>query len=332
MPDLIRHPVPTWIPAFAEMTILRYLIAGVISIIQMKRLVLGTAQLGMSYGIANTSGRPDLPTVKSIIQNAWENGIQEFDTAQAYGKSEQLLGKVLNDLDIVNEARIITKLDPTLDYTDKTAILKALKTSVENLGVKSIFGLMLHEENLLDLWKEGLHRILMDIVDSGHVKHLGISVDLPEKAIQALETENISMVQLPASILDKRFADAGVFQLSEDTGKQIYIRSIFLQGLLLMNNEDLPAKMRFTVSILKRFEKLVKEAGISKQTFALEYIKQSYPEAKIVFGVETLDQLKNNLNSWERKLPLDLVNRIGEEFGYVDNRILNPSLWHNCSG
>ena len=48
------------------------------------------------------------------------------------------------------------KLDPALDYTDKTAILKALETSVENLGVKSIFGLMLHKENLLDLWKEGL--------------------------------------------------------------------------------------------------------------------------------------------------------------------------------
>jgi len=31
MPDLIRHPVPTWIPAFAGMTILRYLIAGVIT-------------------------------------------------------------------------------------------------------------------------------------------------------------------------------------------------------------------------------------------------------------------------------------------------------------
>jgi len=30
MPDLIRHPVPSWIPAFAGMTILRYLIAGVI--------------------------------------------------------------------------------------------------------------------------------------------------------------------------------------------------------------------------------------------------------------------------------------------------------------
>jgi hypothetical protein len=31
MPDLIWHPVPTWIPAFAGMTILRYLIAGVIT-------------------------------------------------------------------------------------------------------------------------------------------------------------------------------------------------------------------------------------------------------------------------------------------------------------
>ena len=58
----------------------------------------------------------------------------------------------------------------------------------------------------------------------------------------------------------------------------------FLQGLLLMNSEDLPANMRFTVSILKRFEKLVRESGISKQSFALEYVKQSYPEAKDCFS------------------------------------------------
>ena len=44
------------------------------------RLVLGTAQLGMDYGIANANGRPVYNTARSIVQEAWESGICEFHT------------------------------------------------------------------------------------------------------------------------------------------------------------------------------------------------------------------------------------------------------------
>lgn len=65
------------------------------------RLVLGTAQLGMSYGIANKTGLPDLATATAIVQTAWESGICEFDTAQAYGKSEQVLSQALSELGVL---------------------------------------------------------------------------------------------------------------------------------------------------------------------------------------------------------------------------------------
>ena len=61
---------------------------------QPNRLVLGTAQLGMDYCIANTTGQPVYDTAKTIVQEAWESGICEFDTAQAYGQSEQVLEQV----------------------------------------------------------------------------------------------------------------------------------------------------------------------------------------------------------------------------------------------
>lgn len=294
----------------------------------MERLVLGTAQLGINYGIANTNGQPDFSTARSIIHEAWGNGIQEFDTAQAYGESEQILGKVLQDLGIADEARIITKLDPTLDHLNKASLLKAIETSMDSLGVKSIFGLMLHREDLLELWEKGLGKILMDVVDSGQVEHLGVSVYSPEKAIQALETEGISMVQLPTNILDRRFVSAGVFDLAEKNGKQLYIRSVFLQGLLLMDPEQLPVKINNVGRpILERFQSLTKEFNLIRQEVALGYVKTQFPKAKIIFGAETVSQIKENVGCWNSNLSQTFIKRLRQAFESVDRKILDPVLW-----
>ena len=293
----------------------------------MERLVLGTAQLGMSYGIANTNGQPDFSTVRSIVKEAWGNGICEFDTAQAYGESERILGQVLQDLGIVDKARIVTKLDPALDHLNKAALLKAIETSMDNLGVKSIFGLMLHREDLLELWEEGLDKILMDIVDSGQVEHLGVSVYSPEKAIQALESKDISMVQVPSNVLDRRFEKAGVFDFAGDKGKTIYIRSVFLQGLLLMPPHALPGHMRFAAPVLEKLVSFSQDVGISIPELCIGYIKHVFSRSRPIFGAETPSQIKENLKCWGAVWPNGLVQKIQREFGNINEMILNPSLW-----
>ncbi len=292
------------------------------------RLVLGTAQLGMNYGIANTKGQPDFSTARSIVQEAWGNGICEFDTAQAYGKSEQILGKVLKGLGIVDQARIITKLDPALDHLNEEILSKAFESSMENLGVKSIFGLMLHREDLLDLWEKGLGKILRNILDSGRVRYLGVSVYSPEKATQALLNKDISMIQLPTNILDRRFVDAGVFGLAMKKGKQLYIRSVFLQGLLLMDPEQLPVKMKhISRSVLEKFQSVAKKFDITRQELALGYVKMQFPEAKIIFGAERADQVNKNADYWNYDLPQKLIKWLRHAFESVDGKILNPALW-----
>ena len=51
------------------------------------KLVLGTAQLGLNYGIANKTGKPDLAT-RAILFVGMGGRYSYFDTAQAYGESE----------------------------------------------------------------------------------------------------------------------------------------------------------------------------------------------------------------------------------------------------
>ena len=298
---------------------------------QTSRLVLGTAQLGMDYGVANTTGQPAYNTARSIVQEAWECGIREFDTAQAYGKSEKVLGRIIKDLGITSKAKVITKFAPDVDHSDRAALDKALKISMNNLGVESLYGLMLHREDMLDLWEKGLGRYLMGIVDSGRVSHVGVSVYSPEKAIQALNTEGISMVQLPTNIIDRRFERDGVFQLADDVGKTIYIRSIFLQGLLLMSIDSLPQHMRFAAQVLNRLNSLACDVGLNIKELCIGYIKNTFPHARLVFGAETQEQARENLKYWNMIWPDGLTQRIQTEFEDVDEMILNPSLWPKVS-
>jgi len=294
---------------------------------QISRLVLGTAQLGMNYGILNRTGQPDLKTTKSIVKTAWESGIREFDTAQSYGQSEKVLGRIIKDLGIASKAKVITKFAPNLDHSDRTALDKELKISMDNLGVESLYGMMLHREDMLDLWGKGLGRYLMGIVDSGRVTHVGVSVYSPEKAIQALNIESISMVQLPTNIIDRRFEKAGVFQLAGEVGKKIYIRSIFLQGLLLILPESLPEHMRCAAPVLNRLTWLAQDIGLKVMELCIGYIKHTFTHARLVFGAETQAQVRENLKCWNVAWPNELTQRIQTEFKDVDEMILNPSLW-----
>lgn len=291
------------------------------------RLALGTAQLGMPYGIANSKGQPDFETAVSIIKTAWEGGIREFDTAQAYGESEAVLGRALSSLGISNDVRIITKLDPKLEPHQGQSLKMALDKSLERLQITSLYGLMLHREEWLDNLNNGLGKTLRRLVLDGTVQHLGVSLYTTAKAVQALESDLFDMIQVPANILDRRFADAGVFNLADEKGKQVYIRSVFLQGLLLMKPENLPANMAFVKSILYKIDNLCAQYKYTRQKIALLYIKGKYPQARIIFGAETPTQLEQNLIIWEDNFTSIIEINEFDSLSIVDERIINPSFW-----
>ena len=296
---------------------------------QTSRLVLGTAQMGMAYGVANITGQPDLKTAGAIVKKAWEGGIKTFDTAQGYGESETILGSAIRSLGLGSEVKVVTKIDPNLDHFDKDVLEQAVRGSLTRLEVPSLHGLMLHREECLEIWESGLGEILQGIIRKGLAEHVGISVYSPDSALLALETDGISMIQMPSNILDRRFEQSGVFELAQDRGKEVYVRSVFLQGLILMDAEKLPEHMQFAVEVLKKLENISQETGLSNQELGLGYVRQAYPQTKVVFGVETPEQIDSNLRSWETTLPVGFVERVQEEFRYAEERILNPALWPN---
>ena len=295
------------------------------SINNTNRLVLGTAQFGMNYGVANIHGKPDQKMVDAIIDRALKNNICEFDTAQAYGESESVLGEAIANQNLKGSARIISKLSLELNNITKSALQDTIFNSIRNLQVKQLYGLMLHREDQLELWDNGLENVLSEFVKNGLVRHLGVSVYTPQKALQALNCKNLSIIQIPSNILDNRFFDAGVFEKADRLNKTIYVRSVFLQGLVFM--KILPENMAFASDYHNKVVLLAEELDISVCELSLWYVREAFPKAKIVIGVDSLAQLQKNIDYWTKHtLKID-VPAINKKIGKVPTQVINPALW-----
>lgn len=289
------------------------------------RLVLGTVQFGLNYGIANISGKPDQTVINNIVSQALENNIYEFDTAQGYGESEKALGFAIKQHRLKDKARIISKISLESDDVSMSSLRFLIVRSIKNLQIERLYVVMLHKEEQLDIWEDGLGQLLSLSVKEGLVKHIGVSVYTPERALQALDCKNLNIVQIPSNILDDRFLDAGVFEKADRLNKTIYIRSVFLQGLLLM--KTLPEKMDFAYDCHQKVVLLAKELGVSVCELALWYVREVFPKAKIVIGVDLPEQLQKNINIWnDKNSEIDWL-AIHQKVGVVPERVINPTLW-----
>ncbi|MBL0544315.1 aldo/keto reductase [Aeromonas jandaei] len=208
------------------------------------RLALGTVQFGLDYGISNHDGQICDEKLDEIIALARHAGIDTLDTAQAYGNAEQRLGQ----RDITG-LTLIDKLAPGLPLSDVKA---ALNNSLHLLGRKRLDGLLLHRSQDAS---PALFELLTDLQQQGVIGKLGISVYSPEE-LDAWSAAGypLELVQLPANLLDQRFLRTGWLDKLVDMGCEIHVRSLFLQGLLLMQPAQRPAYFQRFATALERFD------------------------------------------------------------------------------
>jgi aryl-alcohol dehydrogenase-like predicted oxidoreductase len=62
----------------------------------MAELALGTVQLGLPYGAANSTGMPTEEEAVAIVREAVAGGVRELDTAHGYVKSATRMHEVMN--------------------------------------------------------------------------------------------------------------------------------------------------------------------------------------------------------------------------------------------
>lgn len=291
-------------------------------------LVAGTAQWGMAYGIANRSGQLPMTEYAAIRRCMDENGIRAIDTARAYGEAEAVVGKVLKG---ASGYRITTKVH--LDCGPEVAparvrelVQQSADESLLHLGGKHIDTVLLHRGAYRTLWGGAAWDELRRLRTEGVIGRIGVSAATPEEAWESLEDPAVEVLQVAASVLDQRLERAGFFREALSAGREVVVRSVFLQGAVFLDPDSLPANLLAAETALRRLRQLCCAGGLDLAEFCLRYIASLGPLAPIV-GAESAAQLEENAVAWKKgQLPSEWVELV-RQFPALPTEVLDPSKW-----
>ena len=284
------------------------------------KLGLGTAQFGLNYGVANTTGQIDAEVAAAILERARSLGVGVLDTAIAYGDSETVLGAIgTTGFDIVTKLPGHAEDEVDLGAWVDTQIAQ----SFGRLGVDSVYGLVLHRpEQLLAARGEKLYSALLRLKSNGRVSKVGISIYDPEELDALASQFDFDLVQAPMSIIDRRLVTSGWADRLKTDGVEIHTRSAFLQGLLLMPKQARPAKFAPWVTIWDEWERWLAACNLTPTEGCIRYVSAVAQVDRVIVGVDSvaqLDEIAGAMGAPLNDLP---------DFSYLaDQRLLNPALW-----
>ncbi len=299
-------------------------------------LVLGGVQLGLSYGAANRTGKPSHAQAMRLVSRAIDEGISQFDTARAYGDSEERLGEAFAARKPV---RAITKLSPLSDLADgasRDAVRRAVDTSIEEslaaLRRDKLDCLLLHRAEHMTSHDGAVWERLIEHLEEGRILALGVSVQDPDEAHAALACADVRHIQLPFNIFDWRWKAAGVLdRLAARADVTVHARSAFLQGVFASADPSVWPKVEGVdaATLIRLLAQLASDFGrAGVADLCLAYVRAQTWIDGVVVGLETEDQLEANLRLFVRRpLTAGQCALIDAMTPQLPEDFLNPARW-----
>jgi aryl-alcohol dehydrogenase-like predicted oxidoreductase len=282
------------------------------------RLVLGTAQFGLDYGVSNTGGRTPFAEVESILEFAAANNVDTLDTAAAYGDAEEVLARAgARDRGF----RIVSKTGRLTVGVD--AVIERALLSVKKLG-RPLGALLVHSAGDLALPDgERLWDALRRLQSDGAIARLGVSFYARDPILDIVEKYRPELAQLPASIVDQRLVSDGTIAELARRGVEIHVRSAFHQGLIFVDLDKLPAKLQCKRDAIGAMQMRLASAGLPALDLALSYLSRIADIHAVLVGVTRRSELEAIASACRSAWP----NVDASEFAVDDSLILDPTAW-----
>jgi spore coat polysaccharide biosynthesis protein SpsF len=299
-------------------------------------VTLGTAQLGLAYGIANRDGQPAEADAVEIVRTALAHGVNWIDTARAYGDAEIRVSHALA-AGWNARARIVSKLGPLTTLPEDAVVANvdahvdtSLYQSAHALGCRVLDVVLLHRWSHYSSHSGRIWRRLLEYRQAGFIKELGASLYEPREAIEALADPDIQQLQIPFNLLDHRWLEPDLQQaLARRPDVRIHVRTVFLQGLLLHGGAIWPAWDDQASARMRLIDGLVEQLDRhDRADLCMAYVRGHPWVDSIVLGMETLGQLKRNLElACRPPLEPDQCKLVTHALAGAPARLLNPAKW-----
>lgn len=289
----------------------------------MSKLILGTVQLGLNYGVNNISGKVSFDESTKILTEAFKLGIRTLDTAELYGDAHKVIGDFHRRYNNMR-FKIITKFPKDFN-------IQSLKNKVysylEVLATNNIHVLMFHSFESYKFNKDNLN-LLERLKLNGIIDHIGVSLYKNEDIETILNDDAISIVQLPFNLLDNNSLRGELMNKLKQKGKIVHTRSAFLQGLFFKNLDDSNTIVQNLLLELNNLNNIRQKLNCSIEELALGYCMQQENIDNIIIGVDSSFQLSSNFKASKYTFDKSFMNLI-DNINVNNINLLNPSLWKN---
>ncbi len=283
-------------------------------------IIIGTAQLGTNYGIANRTLSINIEERLNFLDKIYSKGFNTFDTAYAYKNSHKILEYWIKKRNI--NPKIYTKLN-NLHKFSSINTKNLLNKTLKDINKLKIEGLLLH--NPLNWENTEIKIFIKEIIKNNIVKNFGLSIyDLKD----ITRDPEINIIQVPGNIFNQSIINSEIIQNFHYESKEVHVRSIFIQGLLLMEMKDIPPKFSEIKKPLSDYKNLALELNISVSELAILCVKKILPQAKLVLGFDNITQLSSlenidNLNISDSDI--EAVIKLGNK---NKNKLWDPRYWN----
>lgn len=283
--------------------------------------ILGTATFGSTYGVANNGKQLSESNALNILEKAFQWGVEVVDTSPDYANAESIIG-AFHQTD--KKFRVHSKIPGKVAF-NSGSILRSLESSLRRLRVDKLEVAYFHNPD--SLFKYSVHevnKVIEDIAESGMVKSLGASVYTEEEISRiSREYPTIRVFQVPENILDQRLRESQIVGDLKEAGCKFFVRSIFLQGLLLMNPEKLPTNLLSMRDGLNGFHEIASSMKLSPLKASLGYLLELHWASGFLIGISDVNQLAEVLLATDELPRVKLPERITTEL--IDPRNWNPA-------
>lgn len=288
--------------------------------VNFQKLILGTANFGQQYGITNKYSLRD-DEVFEILDRAQNLGISTLDTASAYGQSEELIGKYHSISNFV--FKVNTKLSSVenLTHNEKAELIEKAATK---LNIGAIENLLFHNMSTINL-DSNLGEFIDEILDSGLVSNsIGVSIyDFQDAFLANSKFPRIDLFQIQDNILTRTLMNKETKEKIEKNKFKMQVRSLFLQGILIANQDTISEKIDYLNNDLLNFENVARNLGTNRLSLCLSYMNMFSNETNFIIAVNSLEQLNEIADAELIDLPVSVL----EELPILGKEISDPRNW-----
>lgn len=282
---------------------------------------LGTAHFGHEYGLAEHQGRTPISEVSRILERGRELGADLIDTARSYGESEQVLGSLA-----IGESgyKIVTKVPAIAPGVHARSYVRScVDESLRALNADRLYGVLLHRADDCLIEDGAAASALTELRDEGIIDRVGLSVYTAAEIERALAVWKFDLIQLPLSVFDQRLLESDIVQHLIDQGVEVHVRSVFLQGSLLMAPDRLPDHLSGLAAPLARWRMELGSRGVTPLEGALGFLAARTEAARAIVGVRSVAEFEE---VWEA-VTNPIADLPYEDFAVHDSALVDPRQW-----